>query len=235
MSKPGKAKGMTLIELAVVLLILIALAGMLVPMFSDTGRYAQCVATDNTLVNLRDAILGSGGQPGYRSDLGKMPDSNLSYLFNQPPATSRFNPATGRGWRGPYLNGGSTCESLARALNREGIDTTADAASILQQACAFSLQAGSLQPATANRVVALDSFQLMGPNGPFPVRSPIRLFRDGAGHHYLVSAGPDGHTLLGNGFDPVVDKANASQDLRRDDRVLFLDFYDAWGNAACTE
>lgn len=232
---PRQARGVTLIELAVVLLILIALAGMLVPMFSGTGQYAQCIATDHTLANLRDAILGSGGQPGYLSDLGKMPDSNLGYLFNQPPGTSKFNPTTQRGWRGPYLNGGSTCESLASALDQQQIDTTAEPMNILQQACAFSRQGGRLQPVTPNRVVALDSFQRMGPNGALPVRSPIRLFRDAAGHYYLVSAGLDGQTLLGNGFDPVVDKTSAAQDRRRDDRVLYLDSYDAWGNAACAE
>ncbi len=84
--------GVTLIELTVVLFILVALAGVTIPMFTGTARYTECVATDATLANIRDAIMGGGGQGGYRSDMGVMPvdvvatpsPSSLNNLFNNP-------------------------------------------------------------------------------------------------------------------------------------------------------
>ena len=85
--------GVTLIELTVVLFILVALAGVTIPMFTGTARYTECVATDATLANIRDAIRGGGGQGGYRSDMGVMPvdvllspgsPSSLNNLFNNP-------------------------------------------------------------------------------------------------------------------------------------------------------
>ena len=89
--------GVTLIELTVVLFILVALAGVTIPMFTGTARYTECVATDATLANIRDASMGGGGQGGYRSDMGVMPvdvlptlsaptspPSSLNTLFNNP-------------------------------------------------------------------------------------------------------------------------------------------------------
>lgn len=78
-----RRSGMTLVELLVVLVVLIALAGLLVPILSgslqivvgkDTSGNAvsesvQEIGTNATLRTLRDTILGTPGHPGYWNDL----------------------------------------------------------------------------------------------------------------------------------------------------------------------
>ncbi len=115
---------LTLAELAVVLVILVALAGILVPMLSNlqvnvgnasdpNNKSPKQIATEATLQRLRETIVGAPNRPGYWNDL-------LAYSGNptQSPATLRdlfvvnpalpvalqtFDPTTHRGWRGPYL------------------------------------------------------------------------------------------------------------------------------------
>ncbi len=62
--------GFTLLELTVVLLILVALAGVVVPFTQGTVEQAACQATDATLMAVKEAIMGSGARPGYYSDMG---------------------------------------------------------------------------------------------------------------------------------------------------------------------
>lgn len=123
-TKLAHQQGMTLMELTVVLLVLTALAGLAVPYIDGTGATAQCTATETTMVAIRDAIVGSYEQPGYLEDMGALPGT-LSALVNDhycagssdPERTAAkcndaegtwteqpaYNPATKRGWRGPYL------------------------------------------------------------------------------------------------------------------------------------
>ncbi|PKM09905.1 MAG: hypothetical protein CVV06_18465 [Gammaproteobacteria bacterium HGW-Gammaproteobacteria-10] len=51
-------KGFTLLELAVVLLVLVVLAGLAMPYIGGTGRMAMCRATDATLQTVKQAIMG---------------------------------------------------------------------------------------------------------------------------------------------------------------------------------
>ena len=223
--KPRVMGGMTLIELTVVLLILVALAGVTIPMFTNTPRDAQCVATDATMANIRDAIMGSGGMAGYRSDMGVWPNSDsstassLTDLFNNPlytgannptfnqqpnplitssnsnPTTQSFNPTTQRGWRGPYISGGMTCASIAGKIS--GYNQTIDK----KQVCNFS--GTPINPYT----VALDSFPAFGTNtatGDTTIilqGSPIVLMQETTsstpnGNYFLVSGGPTGGILI---------------------------------------
>jgi len=118
-------KGMTLLELSVVLLILIALAGLAIPYIGGTSRNALCDATDITMANVKRAIMDRY----YLDTLGKFPQDldgltansppsyNLHYLFsNSNLAASRthklFDPGTATGWRsGGYLQSGFVLES----------------------------------------------------------------------------------------------------------------------------
>ncbi len=131
---PRPRLGLTLLELVVVLAILAAVAGILVPMVANIvsgpsiklspggeGKSAQQVVTEATLGRIREAIMGSGGDPGYYGDLGALPwppDGSrqdypqMRYLFVNPrteDATNDFDPDTCRGWRGPYLLGSTGC------------------------------------------------------------------------------------------------------------------------------
>jgi type II secretory pathway pseudopilin PulG len=279
-SAPRRMRGLTLIELAVVLLILIALAGLLMPSVQNASGSAQCVATDASMVVIRDAILGTGGQPGYFSDMGsfpKHPDAttttsspfNLHYLFsdwnanadpvpnsclkNGPDAVDcvhlpHYNPVTQRGWHGPYLANGLTCGSLSKdyavpckpslsplyLVCGLGLPQNMISCENSTSSCVSACSCGMCQTNASSSVVymkggigvALDAFSVIGPNGTQPVRSPVQLFKDTQGHHYLVSAGPDSMTSLTNGSDPTTL-------LRGDDRVLYLDSNDRWVNQPC--
>jgi hypothetical protein len=128
-------KGMTLLEITVVLLVLVALAGLLVPYVAGTGQMAMCRATDATLQAVKRAIMGGPDGPGFYGDLlGQYPRDkyfpegyNLTYLWvrdngldddgdgNNSSTNSildpdeewqPFNLKTAVGWRGPYLQNG---------------------------------------------------------------------------------------------------------------------------------
>jgi prepilin-type N-terminal cleavage/methylation domain-containing protein len=123
-----KQQGMTLLELTVVLLILLALAGLAIPYVGGTSGEAMCKTNDVSMVNIKKAIMN-----GYYIDtLGKFPqdldgltpnptfadrDYNLHYLFSDTNfyaasgdkrVHKSFNPNTQTGWRaGGYLQNGS--------------------------------------------------------------------------------------------------------------------------------
>lgn len=104
-------RGLTLLELIVVLTILVALAGIgLVRMGPglrlNVGGEAltpEEIATRQTMAVVRSAILGSdSGTPGFRQDTGRYPET-MAELFVQPTDVPEFNPAYRSGWRGPYI------------------------------------------------------------------------------------------------------------------------------------
>jgi prepilin-type N-terminal cleavage/methylation domain-containing protein len=102
-----KQKGMTLIELTVVLLILVALAGLMLPYISGTSRKALCDATDISMMNIKQVIM----ERYYLDTLGNFPaskggsDYSLNYLFTAG-GWGAFDLDSQVGWNGPYLQGG---------------------------------------------------------------------------------------------------------------------------------
>jgi prepilin-type N-terminal cleavage/methylation domain-containing protein len=100
------AKGFTLLEMVLVVAILVAIAGIVLPLYQNTAASAYTEATQVSLQNVRDAITGSAAGPGFYGDMGQLPVT-LKDLFVAPswaaPAMQQFNPQTGRGWRGPYV------------------------------------------------------------------------------------------------------------------------------------
>ncbi|MCG8650317.1 MAG: prepilin-type N-terminal cleavage/methylation domain-containing protein [Pirellulales bacterium] len=112
---PHRASGFTLVELVIVLLVMAALAGMMIPMIASfrsidtpTGKKsAEQIATESTLNRIRNAILGNNSVAGYWSDMAHRRATfpvNLSPLFIQPGSVPHYNPVTQIGWRGPYLH-----------------------------------------------------------------------------------------------------------------------------------
>ncbi len=109
--------GLTLVELVVVLTIVAVLAGLVVGLFSGIQigaagqeKSPQQVATEATLLEVRNAIMGTPSDPGYFQHVGQnaaLLPREMADLFS-PPAFlpgdfDQFDPETGLGWRGPYL------------------------------------------------------------------------------------------------------------------------------------
>jgi type II secretory pathway pseudopilin PulG len=217
--------GMTLIEMAVVLLVLIGLAGIAMPYLSGQSQAVACQTTDASLAAIRDAVVGSGAAPGYLGDVGDLPRHptapaasgySLHYLLadwdisdadclppNAPGNANcdrhrAFNPTTRRGWHGPYLLNGSILNETTGEMGIRDL-FRARAAILLQIPCN-----------DANGNDGCDAGE-------------ARV----ADHARLVSLGPNG-TLDTSEAD--VNAAN-----RGDDRVLFLRRPDprAEGNQAC--
>lgn len=95
--------GFTLIELTVVLLVLIALAGLAIPYMSGTSSKALCDATDVSMQNIKRVIMDRY----YLDTLGYFPKDtkdtvanyNLTYLYSKPSGWGYFDLDTQLGWR----------------------------------------------------------------------------------------------------------------------------------------
>lgn len=116
-------RGLTLIELVVVLTILAVLSVTVLSATSGLADDARFDASRRTLEGLRGAVLGSspsdrGGVDGFRgfvADMGRLPRVGTDLEPREllvAPAAPRFGPATPEGdgdlvlscgWRGPYL------------------------------------------------------------------------------------------------------------------------------------
>ncbi len=110
---PGRrARGFTLVEMMVVVVILAAVAALVVSLVDGTLDQAEATVTQANLTTVRDALQGSAAAPGYLADMKHVPgfdplDVRTAHLLEVPawvPAGFReFDLASRRGWRGPYL------------------------------------------------------------------------------------------------------------------------------------
>jgi type II secretory pathway pseudopilin PulG len=208
--------GMTLLEITVVLLILIALAGMVVPYVNITSGTATCQATDATLQAVRQAIMGGAAGPGYYADtLGSYPKAsqtstdtayNLKYLFEKG-SWDEYNPKTGVGWRGPYLMTGISLADKTKL--------------------ATHFSSATYVHALANG----DSIVTDGWGRPIILQVPATC-QDCA---RLVSAGPGTGLGLPDADIDTAIEGNEGAEVRGDDRVLFLKIADPGNNKRCDE
>lgn len=215
-------KGLSLIELTIVLLIMMALAGLILPSFNEVPAYAQCTATKSTMKAIRDALLGDISGGGYVDDMGEFPDS-LTELFTPPPPFScsdpsktdqascetagetwqsekLFNPVTGMGWRGPYMQEVTTIN--ASSVTGGNFDLTATPLTHIDP------------PVVAGDTGVLGSFVKNG------VRRPIVIQNSTTNFVRLVSAGRDGELS-----SPITDLTLVAT-VRKDDLVLYLKISD---------
>jgi len=105
-------RGLTLLELMVVVFILAAVATTAASVVSEADDQARYELTSSRLEQLREAILGRpDGRSGFASDMGRLPASVDELLVAPADPAARFtwqgadpDPRLGVGWRGPYLD-----------------------------------------------------------------------------------------------------------------------------------
>ncbi|MEM7600109.1 MAG: prepilin-type N-terminal cleavage/methylation domain-containing protein [Verrucomicrobiota bacterium] len=109
---PDQPRGLTLMELLIVLGITAAIAGVVAVTFSggvtvrggDGRNFSpEEVVTLTTMRTIREALIGSSDNDlGYRQDLGELP-SRMAGLIRNIDSQPSYDPTSKRGWRGPYL------------------------------------------------------------------------------------------------------------------------------------
>lgn len=119
----ARCRGLTLIELLLVLVILVALSGIVVAKFANLeigtpggDKTAEQITTEASMNVIRDAIFGTPEHPGFYQDMNELPRPHdldgrrdhpqIHFLFVNPDTgspESTFDPVQRRGWRGRYL------------------------------------------------------------------------------------------------------------------------------------
>lgn len=193
----------TLIELVMVLVILTALAATVVSLVDRgieiEGKSIEQVATEKTMREIRDAVMGTGAKQGMWADLGQrrdlFPNDPNVLLSDVTPAAlpsefANFDPISKTGWRGPYLRGPSSVLDAWRNPIRIRLDFNDD---------------GTITDSEAKLVVLIS----YGENGE---------------HEFLhVPTLPNG-TMKSITFseDPMFDEATIMAEHRGDDVVQFF-------------
>jgi len=105
-------RGLTLVELLVVLTILAAIAGILTATFSGSiairtagGESLEddTIVTNASMLEIRDVLIGRDlDETGYLQHLNQLPE-RIGFLAQKPAALDDFDPVRKRGWRGPYI------------------------------------------------------------------------------------------------------------------------------------
>ena len=120
--------GLTLIELVVVLAILVALGGLVVPRLISTTNRAQESVNRTSAVEIRDAAMRFWSDCKYAYPTTNTQDQRiqLGHLLQQPSFISAFDPNVGLGWNGPYLqsDGRGYTIDLASGFNASYGDTS---------------------------------------------------------------------------------------------------------------
>lgn len=98
-------QGLTLVELVVVLAILVALGGLVIPRLMATTDAARETATRASAVEIRDAVMRFWSDCKYSYPNGNANDQRiqLGHLLELPSTFSEFDPNLRLGWNGPYL------------------------------------------------------------------------------------------------------------------------------------
>ena len=211
---PVARRGLTLLELTIVLAVLSIMASLLLPAVGNFLSQSRSNVTQQSLTQLRDVIAetywpdnGSLPQPGVFGLLpanGRQNNPQLRYLFVNPTPDSNiqpqteddwvsFNPATRVGWRGPYViqrNNASYTSNTPPGF----LEQTSAATGVLVQYAEIG-----------------DPAVLDGWGNPIVIQNPGPT-PDGVGQDVrVVSAGPNGILTMDPGVSSAYYLANPSQ------------------------
>lgn len=203
-----KRAGLTLIELVVVLLILVALATLVLPTLSGTIEASEERAVFVKMVQLREAIIGAPGRPGFRSHNPRIPLLKLDQLYRQGPAPD-YDPARKLGWGGPYA------DPLGAALYIPGDRNFT---------LAYGNGSDELAPIDPYGNLDQPCFLVLQATTPGPPQAPDPA--DAVYQPRLVSAGPN--RIIDTPIERYTAAALSGPNLgaRGDDIVIFLDVAD---------
>ena len=121
----GRKAGFTLLELAVIVAVIAILAAAVTPTVINQLMDTRVSATRDEAQALHEAMVGPGGggtQFGFVGDIGRLPASfqELAEQGSLPAYTTNTVRNIGMGWRGPYINSGtSTGDYLTDAFGRD--------------------------------------------------------------------------------------------------------------------
>ncbi len=189
---PSHARaGLTLVELLVVLVVLVTIAGLVIPQLSGRAEQAAETVTWQTMLHVRDAIGNSAGYEilmryardetgntvGHASGLpwpsltgvesGRADHPQLAFLFIEPSDLPPYDPVLAVGWREPWLDITSaakyTIDTTAGFSSAYGVDD--DPTPIDGWGNAVVIQLPDVAPGIAD--IELEAVRLVsaGPNG----------------------------------------------------------------------
>jgi prepilin-type N-terminal cleavage/methylation domain-containing protein len=237
-----KRRGLTLLELLVVLAILISLATIVVPVIGTFGRKSQQVATRENLLRLQELLVNQ-----YWADMGELPrpgvkgladgrknHPQLRYLFVNPDSpteevakTAGATLLSARHWNGPYVRHAGARYQVHTEGKDDGISPT------------FTPDYGLGDDSTTTPSRQGDPTILDAWGRPIVLQQPYEtgtLYSPSATdktYARLVSAGPNGkidsrlNVLMPK--DTVNADGTCPADSRGDDIVVFLFRHDEFG------
>jgi prepilin-type N-terminal cleavage/methylation domain-containing protein len=235
-----KRHGLTLLELLVVLVILVATATILVPVVGGLGAKSQEMTTRESMVRLQELLVNQ-----YKADMGDLPRPNATYRAAQTPALATLaatpqlkylfvNPDTenltvdatatllsGRIWRGPYvLHRGSRLPKSTATSSFYGTVTPDSSTGV----CIYGV--AEIADSSGNVTTYGDPTVVDAWNYPVVIQEPT----SDKTYARLVSAGPN-HVIDTNP-DVLMPKytTDATTNERGDDIILFLYRADQYGD-----